>query len=139
MKKYWIASQTNIFKNYIDAILGIIVLVFLPLGSLMLVNVSEDTGFWIYVFPLISISLAGVYDAYGRYEKDSPQNFKLGIRVVLDMLAIFFAAYFANTERIWAHYIPSILLLLNGSILLFEAVNRIKTAIEISSWYVKLK
>lgn len=137
LKKYWI--ETNIFKNYFDAFLGIIVLICLPLCSLIMVFTSDNTGFWSYVFPLSSISLAGVYDAYGRYEKGAPQNFKLGTRVVLDFMAMFLAACVSNIDKTWKHYIPSIILLLSGGILLFEAINRIKTAIEISSWYGEIK
>ncbi|MDE7418078.1 MAG: hypothetical protein K2N44_17555 [Lachnospiraceae bacterium] len=139
LKKYWTDTQTNLFKNYFDAIFGMVVLVCLPLCSLIMVNVSDEIGFWNYVFPLTSIGLAGAYDAYGRYERGAPRNFKLGIRVFFDFLAIFFAAYFANIDRSGIHYIPSIILLFSGCILLGEAFNRIKTAVEISPWYAKFK
>lgn len=128
----------NVFYN-VDAVLGIVILICLPLGSLISINISKNTDFWSYAFPLISIALAGIYDAYGRYEKNSSKNFKLCIRVILDTLAIFFGAYFSNVNLIWKHYIPSIILLFSGIMLLSEAINRIKTAIEISPWYIKFK
>ena len=76
-----------------------------------------------------------MYDAYGRCSVRE-RNVKLGIRVAIDSVAIVLAAFFSGTSSrvLWA--IPPLMLLICGAGLLFEAVERIKVAIEISDWSV---
>ena len=49
--------------------------------------------FWNYSFPLISISWAGVYDCFGRFETKSPKNSKLVVRMVFNGISIFFPSF----------------------------------------------
>lgn len=87
-------------------------------------------------FPIISISLAGAYDAYGRYESASSKNVKLVIRSIFDFLAIFFAALSVGIENSVLPYIAPLLLLICGFFLTYEIYNRVKLAILISPWLV---
>lgn len=135
-KNYWIAEETNIFKNYKDALAGLIVLVLVPAISVLLVVFTDDYSFWNYTFPLLSISLAELYDTYGRYEGKSPKNQKLVTRIIINMLAIFFSALCMGTENRGLPYIAPILLLLCGLLLTVEIYNRVKKAILISPWFV---
>lgn len=135
VKKYWLNEKTNVFNNYIDAVFGVVVLVAFPAASLATVFFCETVGWSNYVFPILSIAGAGMYDAYGRCSVRE-RNVKLGIRVAIDSVAIVLAAFFSGTSSraLWA--IPPLMLLICGAGLLFEAVERIKVAIEISDWSV---
>ena len=93
VKRYWIAEETNIFKNYRDAIMGLVSLIIIPLFFICLVFAVEEYTFWNYSFPLISISWAGVYDCFGRFETKSPKNPKLVVRMVFNGIAIFFSSF----------------------------------------------
>lgn len=59
---------------------------------------------------------------------------KLGLRVAFDGIAVFLAAFFTGTNEKMVAMIPPILLILCGLILMFEAIERIRVAIEISEW-----
>lgn len=133
---YWISEETNIFRNYKDAIAGFVVLVVIPAGSICLTISAGSEGriFWNYTFPLVSIAMAGLYDSFGRYDGNPVTRPKLVIRGILDLLAIFFSAVGIGEENGIVPYISPILLLICGLILTFEMYNRIKKAILISSW-----
>lgn len=137
IKNYWLAEETNIFRNYRDALAGFVVLVMIPAVSVFFVLFIDNYTFWSYSFPLISISLAGAYDTYGRYNgKDSPKNPKLVVRFVLDLLAIFFAAFSIGRNNMILPYVAPILLLVCGLFLTAEIYNRLKMAALISRWLV---
>lgn len=137
-KKYWFDLETNIFKNYIDAILGSLVLIVLPAISLISAVIVDTTTWANYLFPIVSICLAGIYDTYGRYEPGSPKNIKLGVRVVFDLIAMFLAALLVGESELILRLIAPGLLLLLGLSLVIEVIWRVKTAIELSCWYSKL-
>lgn len=137
-KKYWFDLETNIFKNYIDAILGSLVLIVLPAISLVSAVIVDTTTWANYLFPIVSICLAGIYDTYGRYEPGSPKNIKLGVRVVFDLIAMFLAALLVGESELILRLIVPGLLLLLGLSLVIEVIWRVKTAIELSCWYSKL-
>lgn len=137
-KKYWFDLETNIFKNYIDAILGSLVLIVLPAISLVSAVIVDTTTWANYLFPIVSICLAGIYDTYGRYEPGSPKNIKLGVRVVFDLIAMFLAALLVGESELILRLIAPGLLLLLGLSLVIEVIWRVKTAIELSCWYSKL-
>lgn len=134
IKDNWLAEETNIFKNYRDALAGLVVLILIPFLSIWLVIYTDDYTFWSYTFPFLSISLAGAYDTYGRYEGNSPKNYKLVIRVILDFTAFFFAVFSIGTDSLVLPYIAPALLVLCGLFLTFEIYNRVKRAILISPW-----
>lgn len=136
IRNYWLSEETNIFRNYRDALAGLIVLVMIPAVSVLSVLCTDDYTFWSYTFPFISISLAGAYDSYGRYNGRSPQNAKLVVRVIFDFLAIFFAALSVGINNIVLPYVAPILLLVCGLSLTVEIYNRVKIAILISPWLV---
>lgn len=135
LKRYWSDTATNIFRNYIDALLGTVILIMLPGASLVFALTECNTTWGNYVFPIMSICLAGAYDTYGRYEPGSPKNIKLGIRLVIDFLALILALTFVGqTELVFRAAAPA-LLLLEGSTIMGEVYWRVKTAIELSPWY----
>lgn len=136
IKNYWSAEETNIFKNYTDALAGFVVLVILPAIALISAVIEREYTFWNYTFPLLSISLAGLYDAYGRYEGPSPKNQKLVIRALFDFFAIFFSALCLGMENMILPYIAPGVLLLCGVLLCIEIFNRIIKAVCISPWSV---
>lgn len=136
IKNYWLAEETNIFKNYKDALAGLLVLIVIPALSVFFVIYTDEYTFWSYTFPFVSVSLAGVYDTYGRYDGVSPKNAKLVVRVVFDFLAIFFAAISIGNDGGVLPYVAPILLSVCGLFLTFEIYNRIKRAVLISPWLV---
>ena len=64
---YFYNEEYYIFRNCIDALLGLFILVIIPIISVILaLNIDEDVNFFNFYFPIISICLAEIYDAYGR-------------------------------------------------------------------------
>ncbi len=126
--------RTNIFKNYLDALFGIIPLVFLPAGSLFPTLFVTEVNFWNYTFPIFCISIAGIYDAYGRMEKQHPKNVKLGVRMALNGISLLLAAILLNS-RGCVRWIPGVILTFCGVMLLREIWQRITTSIQMSEWY----
>lgn len=131
---YWTDLKTNIFKNYLDALFGIIPLVVLPAGSLIPTLLITEVDFWNYTFPIFCISIAGIYDAYGRMEKQQPKNVKLGIRIALNGIALLLSAILLNYGECMRQ-IPGIILTICGLMLLREIWQRIVTSIQMSEWY----
>ena len=136
IKNYWLSTETNIFKNYIDASAGFFVLIVIPAISILFVFHTGDYTFWSYTFPFISISLAGAYDTYGRYDGNSPKKAKLMVRITFDFLAIFFAALSLGYHNTVLPYIAPVLLFVCGALLIFEMYDRVKKAILISPWLI---
>ena len=136
VKNYFSDPSTNIFKNYIDALLGGVILLLLPGISLFsTINILDEVSIQNYVFPLISICLAGAYDTYGRYEYKSPKNIKLVIRLVLDIISIFVSLFAVVTENTFLIILAPTLLIIPGLMICYEIYIRVKTAIMISKWY----
>ncbi len=136
IKNYWTAEETNLFRNYRDALAGVVVLILIPVLSIVSAVYVEAYTFWDYAFPIVSIALAGMYDTYGRYDGKSPKNAKLCVRLLLDALAIFFAALSVGTESKVIPFIAPILLSFCGLLLVYEVYHRICRAILISPWTV---
>lgn len=136
IKKYWIDAETNIFKNYFDAVFGAIALIVIPGVSLVTVMFVTETNWANYTFPLLSICFAGLYDTYGRYEAHSAKNFKLGMRAIIDVFAFILTCLFVGSDSKILLALPIILLLMSGLGLGTEVVIRVKTAIEISKWAI---
>lgn len=134
IRNYWLAEETNIFKNYKDALCGFVVLILIPALSVGSAIFATKYTFWNYTFPLLSISLAGLYDTYGRYEGDSPKNPKLAIRIIFNCISIFFAALSVGIKNNIPPYFSPILLLICGIFLIFEIYNRVRKAVLISRW-----
>ena len=136
IKNYFTDPDTNIFKNYRDALLGSVILILLPVLSLVsLIGVWGNANVVNYVFPLSSICLAGAYDAYGRYEYKSPKNLKLGIRVAFDVVAIGLSLIAVAVQNRVLIVLAPVVLIIPGGLLCFEVYSRVKTAIMISKWY----
>lgn len=131
---YWTDLKTNIFKNYLDALFGIAPLVILPAGSLLPTLLLTKVDFWNYTFPIFCISIAGIYDAYGRMEKHQPKNIKLGIRMALNGIALLLSAILLNYGE-GVRWIPSVVLTICGVMLLREIWQRIMTSIQMSEWF----
>lgn len=137
-KNYINDPETNIFRNYVDALLGMIILLVLPILSLIsLIGIYDNVGVINYAFPIASICLAGAYDTYGRYEHKSPKNIKLAIRLVFDFTAIVLSLIAVATQNCVVTVLSPVLLLIPGAMILHEVFVRVKTAIEISKWYTQ--
>ena len=134
VRTYWVSVENNIFKNYLDALLSILPLVILPIISLFSVFYAEDTTFWNYTFPIVTLSVAGIYDTYGRYEQGHPKNVKLGIRAFFDILALCLSGILLNVDNPAKLTAPA-LLFLSGIFLMIEVIFRVKTKIQISCKY----
>ena len=126
--------KTNIFRNYIDALFGVIPLVILPAASLFPTLFITEVDFWNYTFPIFCISMAGIYDAYGRMEQKQPKNIKLGIRIALNSIALLLSCILLNCGKN-VRLIPSVLLIICGATLIREIVQRVVTSIQMSEWY----
>ena len=136
IKNYFTDPDTNIFKNYIDALLGSVILIILPMLSLISsIGVWGNANVVNYVFPISSICLAGAYDAYGRYEYKSPKNLKLGIRIAFDGVAIVLSLIAIAIQSKILTVIAPVVLIVPGVLLCFEVYSRVRTAIMISKWY----
>lgn len=141
---YWLDEEANIFANYKDAVAGIVPLIIIPCLSVVFTIHTEIFTFWDYTFPLVSISLAGMYDSFSRYEYQSAKNPKLVFRTVLNILVMFLSSYCASPfiilngrcvgEQRWIAYLAPLLLFLGGVFLINEIFCRIYNAILISRW-----
>lgn len=143
MKKIYQAVQayladvdTFIFNDWIDALLGTVPLILVPAVSLLSLLWIEATNFWNYCFPIISISIAGAYDTYGRYRPRAARNLKLAVRLAVDLAAIIVACALQTAQSGW-RVAPSLLLLICGIALSCEVIRRVKDAIQSSPWYRK--
>lgn len=133
---YWTALENNIFKNYFDALFGFIPLVLLPAASLLPALRISEADLWNYTFPIASISIAGIYDAYGRWEEHKSRNLKLGIRIALNCMALLLSAILVQLNcSTFVRCIPGFLLTACGLALLGEIWMRVRTSIEMSEWY----
>lgn len=126
--------ENNIFKNYFDALLSVFPLVIFPIVSLFSVFYAKDTTFWNYTFPIVTLSAAGIYDTYGRYERGHPKNVKLGIRAFFDILALCLSGILLNVDSLVKLAAPAVLLLA-GILLMIEVILRVTTKIQISCKY----
>lgn len=134
---YLIDIDAFIFNDWIDALLGTIPLILIPAVSLVSLTQIKVVDFWNYCFPIISISIAGAYDTYGRYKPKSTRNLKLAVRLAIDLLAIIAACCFQTAQQPGWRIIPSFLLLICGLALFFEVKRRVTDAIQSSRWYRK--
>ena len=131
---YLTDKNTNIFKNYIDALFGMIVLVVLP-GISLVTTLKVGTASWAnYTFPIFTIVLSDIYDTIGRFESGKSNSVKLISRFVVDLISLFLAALFIGRGGI-VIIIPPLLLLICGLTISVEAFLRVKVAICISEWY----
>lgn len=124
--------RNNLYKDTVDAVGGIVVMLIMPLISLL------GTFFWVitqngnmflsYVYPIMSMCFAGIYDSIGRL-RDKPKPvlkkmlfriIKLEARIAIDVIALI-AAVFAAINHIGYLFAPGALTLL-GSLLLYDAV-----------------
>lgn len=135
LRNYWLDENTYIFKNYKDALLGGVVLLVLPVFSLVSTFSVEQVAGNNFLFPIVSMSLAGAYDTYGRYKANSPRNFKLAFRLFLDMLAIFFSALAYKLDSSWLRFVAPSILVICGGTLLIEIFIRVDLAVKLSPWY----
>lgn len=133
--KYWRDENTNIFNNSVDAAFGMFAMVAVPAASLYSVFTCSSVDWANYIFPVTSIAIAGLYDAYGRFSAEK-RRVKLGTRITLDVLAIFLAAVLSRTSSKALWLISPALLTLSGVMLIYDAYIRIDTAIRISEWSV---
>ena len=138
----FLSEESFIFKNGYDTLLGSIVLIVLPgislFSTLFYVGESTEVSFLNYSFPLLSISLAGVYDAYGRLKQDSVSNMKLYIRIIIDIVAFsstVFVDYFDKINMIW---LSPIVLLVCSLILISEIIVRIRICFKLLSSKIML-
>lgn len=143
---YWHSDESNIFGDYKDALFGFTVLVILPLLSIVSIWQTSGfvceldnngTAFWAYSFPLISIGISGLFDAITRLEASSPKNPKLVVRIVINSLAVLLANIMDGQGNIMFRMIPTLLLSINGLLLLCEIWANIVTSIMLSPWAAK--
>ena len=132
IKKYWTNETTNIFKNYKDALFGLLVLIVIPVLSIFFTINSSPPTFWNYTFPFWSISFAGLYDSYGRYDKKLPSNVKLITRVILHLIALLFATLSPFTNLRYMLFVSPCILLMCGLLVLLEIIKRLRMAIRIN-------
>lgn len=52
IRNYWLAEETNIFRNYRDALAGFVALVIIPAVSIFFVLFTDGYTFWSYTFRL---------------------------------------------------------------------------------------
>lgn len=136
IKNYFKDPESNLFSNYIDALLGSIVLLLFPILSLISVFfILDNANLLNYVFPLSSICIAGAYDTYGRYMPKNPKNIKLGIRLVFEFCVIIISLIAVATKNQLLVVLAPSLLVIPGFLILHEVYNRVVVAVKISKWY----
>ena len=86
--KYWKDPDTNIFNNYVDSILGIIVLILIPFISLFSLKNIEEINLITYSYPISTIFWASIYDIYSKYK--ATNKLKLQIRGAINIIAFIF-------------------------------------------------
>ena len=137
--RLWWASETNVFNNFLDALLGLVVQIVFPVISLRMVYSTNSTLFSTFGFPILTISAAAMYDSFNRiiaahYTKErdledvnSSTEFKviesgytviytkLVVRIVLHFITIL-AAFLLSNDPTSLHlrWIPYALLIFSG-------------------------
>lgn len=101
--------------------------------------VSDKTvnAFWGYAYPLMTIGLAGLFDATARIELHASKNIKLWVRIVLDGSAVIGAAALHTSQHTLVKTIPAVILFACGLILCHEMWDSVKFAILLSKWAAK--
>lgn len=129
-----IPVEELIFTNTVDAAMGFVVLFLLPIISILCVLAANDTTWKGYAFPIISVSLAGFYDANQRRCKNQAGNKKLRFRKRITAAAFVLVCIIRLiTEKVTVfHLIPPILLFFSGILVLKEVYRRI--SVEWDAW-----
>jgi len=163
IRNYMSNKETLFFNNTPDAILGLIVMVLIPSVSLcyvlQVVDVrvgvaaflseteiikvyrKEYVEFMDYTFPIISVSLAEMYDTFGRFrwkEKD-PRIYVFITRIIFDIAALLLALITTNNVDNIALTFPPIMLLIPGLIITFEFIRMIYYSIKYSTWSSRIE
>lgn len=137
------SDESNIFRDYKDALFGFAVLVVLPLLSLFsvwktrgFVYNADGIGlaFWSYSFPLISISISGLFDAITRIEPNAKRNPKLVVRIVFNSIAALLSGVMCGSTTAVLRLVPAALLSVNGLLLLREIGANVTLSIRLSEW-----
>lgn len=126
--------ESNIFKNYIDALFGVVVLLVFPVVSMIsVVCFMQTIGFFEYCFPIISICCAGAYDTYGRCNSENckRKNQKLLFRIMFDTMAFILALIATFFSNVIVARVSSVILIIPGILILKEVWVRVYTAIQI--------
>lgn len=135
---YFCNEEYYIFRNCTDALFGLLVLVIIPIASVILaLTIDEAVNFFNFYFPIISICLAEIYDAYGRKDGNTKKEIILNIRIIFAgvSLSSLILVFLLNKY----YWIPSLILVLNALLIIFEILIRIKYNVQSSIWFNCLK
>lgn len=131
---YFYNEEYYIFRNCIDALLGLFILVIIPIISVILaLNIDEDVNFFNFYFPIISICLAEIYDAYGRKDGNTKKGTVLNIRIVLAVVSLLSLIFILCLDQ--CYWLPPSILVLNALLIIFEIFLRVVYNIKSSIWF----
>ncbi len=132
----WARDDTNMFRTGLEAIGGALILFLFPLVSIIII-ISQVTHehsptFLSFSYPLLTIALSDMYDAFSRMGENHIKNKKVICRIVLSAASLGLALWlsFADTMN-WWHALPLIPLLLNGVILARDMLARWRISIDL--------
>lgn len=138
----WQDKSTFFFHSILDVFFGTIALFIFPIISLWYVYKGGGILFSNYGFPLISISVAALYDTYGRYKPSTDfENVrfvgvyytKLILRATCNLLTLLIAALICGAQNLSDYWwLPCIPLVFSAILLCNEAWQRIKTSFMLS-------
>lgn len=129
---YFCDEKYYIFKNCLDAWLGLLVLIVIPSISIILAF-NQSINFFNFYFPIISICLAEIYDAYGRKDGNDKKGTILNIRIVLALFSLMNLILVFFIEKYY--WLPSLILILNALLIVVEIFLRIKLNIKTNKYY----
>lgn len=132
----WRSPETFVFHSALDVIFGFFVLLAIPAISLWYVADGGGVLWSNYGFPFISITIAALYDTYGRYvsveSSDIPTRkvayAKLILRAICSVVSLVISCLICGVSAlapIW--WVPCIPLILASILLGSEGVQRLRT------------
>lgn len=131
---YFYNEEYYIFRNCFDALLGLLILVVIPIVSIILTfEIDQNVDFFNFCFPIISICLAEIYDAYGRKDGNPKKGIVLNIRIVFSVISLLSLIFVFILGK--CYWIPSAILVLNALLIIVEIILRFNYTIKSSIWY----
>lgn len=136
--KLWASDESNIFNDWKDALFGFAISICLPFMSLLSLiftkelNYTQDSSFWTYSFPTVSIAISGIFDSIMRMSPKLFRNFKLYVRIALDAVCVIWSSAAWAAQIFFIRLFPAIILIVSGLLLSLEIFNNWKLSYKIS-------
>lgn len=124
------------FNTGLEAAGGALILLVFPLISVVTIGhqimSNQPPEFFSFSYPILTISLSDVYDAFGRLGEDIMKNRKVYLRIILSILSFLLALCLTfSDEMTLLHATPILPILLNGLLLFRDMYARWNISVDL--------